>query len=191
MLAELHGAAADKQPLLEEKIWNTFGVEKSVFVLDMSRYSSTIYIHGVFHSLWMIQRMRTAAAPVINAHKGEILEQKADNFLVLFDAPVDAVNAAVALNAVFDQMNLAAPDEDDIYIKVGIDYGKFLRVDDFGFFGLPINLASKLGEDLAERSEILISDTVYRMCAEDLKWPVQQMDLAISGLQLRVYRVKF
>ncbi len=191
MLDELNAATKSEQTHLKERIWNTFGIEKAVFVLDMSRYSSTIYTRGVFHSLKMIRMLRSTATPIIKKFKSEILEQKADNFLVIFDQSLDAVNAAVALNQTFDKVNRTTPELENIYIKVGIDFGKFLRVDEVGFFGLPINLASKLGEDLAERSELLISDTVFERIKEALKWPVEKIKFSVSGLELAAYKVLF
>ena len=191
MLDELNAATKSEQTHLKERIWNTFGIEKAVFVLDMSRYSSTIYTRGVFHSLKMIRMLRSTATPIIKKFKSEILEQKADNFLVIFDQSLDAVNAAVALNQTFDKVNRTTPELENIYIKVGIDFGKFLRVDEVGFFGLPINLASKLGEDLAERSKLLISDTVFERIKEALKWPVEKIKFSVSGLELAAYKVLF
>ncbi len=191
MLDELNAASEPERNQIKEKIWNVFGIEKAVFVLDMSRYSSTIYTRGVFHSLKMVRTLRSTAVPIIQQFKSEILEQKADNLLVIFDRPLDAVNAATALNRTFDKVNFTTPELENIYIKVGIDFGKFLRVDGVGFFGLPINLASKLGEDLAERSELLISDTVFERIKAELKWPVEKIQFSVSGLELVAYKVLF
>ena len=191
MLDELYTASESERIHLQEKIWNIFGIEKAVFVLDMSRYSSTIYTRGVFHSLEMIRKLRSTGAPIIEQFKSEILEEKADNFLVIFDQPLEAVEAAVVLNQAFDELNKETPELENIYIKVGIDFGKFLRVDGVGFFGLPINLASKLGEDLAERSELLISDTVFERIKSELKWPVEKIQFSVSGLELTAYKVLF
>ena len=39
----------------------------------------------------------------------------------------------------------------------GIDWGRLLLIGEVEFFGDPVNTASKLGEDLAARSEILVT----------------------------------
>ncbi|MBC8463819.1 MAG: hypothetical protein H8D61_02465 [Deltaproteobacteria bacterium] len=191
MLDELNAATESERTHLKERIWNAFGTEKAVFVLDMSRYSSTIYTRGVFHALKMVRTLRSTATPIIKQFRSEILEQKADNLLVIFDQPLEAVDAAVALNRTFDKVNRTTPELENIYIKVGIDFGKFLRIDEVGFFGLPINLASKLGEDLSERSELLISDTVFERIKAELKWPVEKIQFSVSGLELVAYKVLF
>ncbi len=59
-------------------------------------------------------------------------------------------------------MNLTTPDDFDIHASFDIDYGEYLLVKDRDFWDVPVNTASRLGEDLAETGEILITDNALR-----------------------------
>src|SRR5256886_5385868 len=50
------------------------------------------------------------------------------------------------------------PDEFDMHGEFGIGYGEILVIENEDIFGSEVNLASKLGEDLAQRGEILLTD---------------------------------
>ena len=48
-------------------------------------------------------------------------------------------------------------DENKIGLCIGIGYGKTLVLEGYDFFGHQLNLAFKLGEDIAEPGEILVT----------------------------------
>jgi hypothetical protein len=51
-----------------------------------------------------------------------------------------------------------------------------------------MNVACKLGEDLAQQSEILLTATAYT-ALQDSAWQFEQANFSISGLELTAYRL--
>jgi class 3 adenylate cyclase len=56
-------------------------------------------------------------------------------------------------------------------------------------YGSEVNLASKLGEDLAQRGEILLTEAAHERVKKGVH-EYEPLQLSISGLQLAAYRVK-
>jgi class 3 adenylate cyclase len=72
---------------------------------------------------------------------------------------------------------------------MGIDYGRYLRlVDDV--FGDTVNLAYKLGEDLAGRGEILVTEPVVRAVGDTFH-AVALGTPDVGHVPLAVYRVEW
>ena len=57
-------------------------------------------------------------------------------------------------------LNETLEEDDRSYMCIGIEYGSLLRLADDAF-GDPVNIAFKLGEDVAEPNEILIGNTAF------------------------------
>lgn len=149
-------ASEKKRKQLETEIWERFGVEKAVFVLDMSGFSRLTQEHGAVHYLSMVRRMNLAMETVIDRNQGQLVKFEADNCFAIFDTVGDAVRCAIAANMQFEGMNLLTVSEFDIRVCIGISHGHFLLVEDRDFFGDAVNKASRLGEDIAEPGEILV-----------------------------------
>ena len=142
---------------IEKTLWETFGEEQAVFVLDMSGFSRLTRKFGIIHYLSMVRRMQLTTGPIVQSYDGYMVKYDADNCFALFPAPLNAVNAAIAMQHAFDATNILTPDDLDIRIACGIDYGKILVVGSEDCFGDAVNRASKLGEDVAEAGDILVT----------------------------------
>ncbi|GIX36169.1 MAG: hypothetical protein KatS3mg126_1948 [Lysobacteraceae bacterium] len=151
-LLERHGMETDpaRRADLERLIWQEFGCERAVLVLDMADFTRLSQQYGLVHYLSMIQRMRRIAAPVVVRKEGVILKFEADNAFVMFPDVEPALQCAFELDLAFREANRATPDELDIRIACGIDHGPILVVPGRDFWGQAVIRASKLGEDLAE-----------------------------------------
>jgi class 3 adenylate cyclase len=75
----------------------------------------------------------------------------------------------------------------DIYLCIGIGCGDVLMLEKEDMYGSEFNLASKLGEDLAERGEILLTSAAFEKLEGD-KQDWEKMELSISGLELVAYK---
>lgn len=141
---------------VENEIWDRFGIEKAIFVLDMSGFSRLTQKHGAVHYLSMVRRMNLALASVIERNQGQLVKFEADNCFAIFPTPADAVQCGIAANMQFEGMNLLTEEEFDIRVCIGISFGHILLVEERDFFGDAVNKASRLGEDIAEPGEILV-----------------------------------
>jgi len=173
---------------IDALIRETFGETHAVMVMDMSGFSRVTIKHGIMHFLAMIHRMNQIVAPTVREHGGRVIKFEADNAFAIFDKVEDAVEAAIDTSRRFSAANTMLPEEMDMHGKFGIGYGEVLIVEDKDLFGSEVNLASKLGEDLAERGEILLTEAAFAEVDAE-KREYEEVSMTISGLQLDVHKV--
>jgi class 3 adenylate cyclase len=174
---------------IDAKIREVFGETLAVFVMDMSGFSRQTIRHGIIHFLAQIHRMHSVAAPIIESHGGEVVKYEADNVFALFPDVDAAVAAAVELDRTLEATNTMLSGEQEMHGEFGIGYGEILVVDNEDIYGSEVNLASKLGEDLAQRGEILLTDSAHARVTQGAR-DYEPIMLSISGLELTVYKVK-
>lgn len=178
----------DRTEQIDARIRETFGETHAVMVMDMSGFSRMTIKHGIMHFLAMIHRMNQIVAPTVREHGGEVVKFEADNAFAIFEKVEDAVEAAIDTSRRFSAANTMLPEEMDMHGKFGIGYGEVLIVEGADLFGSEVNLASKLGEDLAARGEILLTEAAFSRIEAD-KREYEEVSMAISGLQLNVHKV--
>ena len=174
---------------IEQVLWKEFGAERAVLVLDMSGFSELCERHGIVHFLSMVRRMQATADPIIGKYDGALVKFEADNCYATFQSVDGALRAALELNAAFHEANEATPDELDIKIACGIDYGPILVLHGRDFYGHAVNRACKLGEDVAVAGEILITSEA----AAKLEHPhndAKRVQLGVSGIRIDAWSVK-
>lgn len=176
---------------VEERLWKTYGTEQTVFVLDMSGFSLLTRKHGIIHYLSMVRRMQLTAEPIIQSYDGYMIKFEADNCFAMFPTPLLAVNAAIAMQHAFTASNILTPDDLDIHISCGIDYGKILIVGKDDCFGDAVNRASKLGEDIAERGEILVTKEAMEMIPAEAGIKSREVSISISGIAIPAYVIEY
>src|SRR5512142_2693283 len=170
---------ADERHEIEKMLWEKYGAEYAVFVLDMSGFSLLTRKYGIVHYLSMVRRMQLTTKPIVKAYGGSMIKYEAYNCFAVFPDPLAAVNAAIAMQHAFDAANLLTTDDLDIHIACGIDYGKVLIVGHEDCFGDPVNRASKMGEDLAAAGEILITKEAMEMISSDAGIRAHEMNLSV------------
>ncbi len=187
----LVAAKPERRPAIEQLIQATFQVRKAVLALDMSGYSLSVRLDGILSCLRKIRQMQKLTLPLVQANHGSLVKFEADNLLAVFDRPFDAVKAAVAIQRAAQQT--AEPNSPDrpLTFSIGIDYGDILLVDDLECFGDPVNLAYKLGEDVAQPGEILITPRVREPLPAIADFQVEEVSLSLNGVPLPAYRVLF
>ena len=176
---------------VEESLWNDFGAEFAVFVLDMSGFSLLTRKYGIVHYLSMVRRMQLTTEPIVKSFGGRMLKYEADNCFAVFPEPLAAVNAAIAMQRAFKASNLLTSDDLDIHISCGIDYGKLLIIGHEDCFGDPVNRASKMGEDVAAAGEILITKEAMQMIPADAAIKAREISISISGVNIPAYVIDY
>lgn len=178
-----------KREAIERMLWDEYGREAAVLVLDMSGFSQLTHRFGLVHYLSMVRRMQLTADPIVRGCGGTPVKFEADNCFAMFPTVDDAIACAFALNAAFDAANDATPDELDIRVAIGIDHGSILLVDGNDFFGHPVNRASKLGEDLARPGEVLVAAEAMALSRDRDSYTLAAHTFATSGLRFDAYAV--
>ncbi|HEX3557823.1 MAG TPA: adenylate/guanylate cyclase domain-containing protein [Pyrinomonadaceae bacterium] len=174
---------------IDARIKATFGETLAVFVMDMSGFSRQTIRHGIVHFLAQIHRMHSIATPVVETHGGEVVKYEADNVFAVFPDAEQAVDAAIELDRSLELANTMLPDEYDMHGEFGIGYGEILIIENEDIYGSEVNLASKLGEDLAQRGEILLTESAFAR-VDPNKREYERLLMSISGLELIAHQVK-
>lgn len=181
---------------IDAKICELFAQTCAILVLDMSSFSRLTIKYGIVHFLAMVHRMNAVTAPVVEEYGGEIIKLEADNVFAIFPDVLAAVDASVDIVKRLSAANTMLPEETDLYACFGIGYGETLvtgsgdmMIEGKDMYGAQVNLASKLGEDLAQCGEILLTEAAFQRVREE-KREFERVEMSISGLQLVVYKLK-
>lgn len=176
---------------IEQTLWENYGAEYAVFVLDMSGFSMLTRKYGIVHYLAMVRRMQLTTEPIVKSHGGFMIKYEADNCFAVFPDPLSAVNAAVDMQHAFAASNLLTPEDQDIHISCGIDYGKLLIIGREDCFGDPVNRASKIGEDVAAAGEILITKEAMDSIPANAGVTAREISVSISGINIPAFMIDY
>jgi class 3 adenylate cyclase len=177
----------EKMAEIDAEINANFRQTHAILVIDMSGFSRTTVRYGIIHFLAMIHRMHAIVKPIISECGGTVVKEEADNIFAVFPDVKSAVEVAIDSLKQTAAVNTTLPPEMDIYLCIGIGYGEVLMLEGEDMYGSEFNLAAKLGEDLAERGEILLTDSAFeKLEGEKQDW--ERVDFSISGLELLAYK---
>lgn len=180
-----------RRAVLEQEIWETYGMACAVCVMDMSGFSRITQRHGIVHYLSMITRMRLTAEPVVRSHGGSLIKFEADNCFATFPEPLAAIRACLSMQIACNAVNLLTEDDLDLRMACGIDYGQVLMPHAADFFGDCVNRASKLGEDLAEAGDILVGAQAMERVPADAGFVAAPATFRVSGIKLEAYSISY
>ena len=172
---------------LERQIDESFVGERAVLVLDMSGFTRTTQAHGIVEYLLVIRRLRALATTIVAERGGDIVKTEADNLFALFPSVAEAVDAAREIARGVETANLALARDERLYLSIGVGFGRVLVIGDEDVMGNEVNLACKLGEDVAEYGEILLTEAA-RAALPDAEAEERAID--VSGLELRHYALR-
>jgi adenylate cyclase len=175
---------------VDARIDATFGDTLAVMVMDMSGFCRQTVRYGINHFLAKIHRLHSVAVPAVEQHGGEVIKVEADNIYSVFPDVPQAVAAAADTMGRLEAANSMLPEELDMHAEFGIGYGRVLIVDDEDFYGTEVNLASKLGEDVARGGEILLTESACRRLTAAGQGGCEAIEMSVSGLSLTAYRYK-
>jgi class 3 adenylate cyclase len=164
---------------LEGQIDREFVGERAVLVLDMTGFSRLTQAFGIVEFLLKIRRLRRIADRMVADHGGDVIKSEADNLYCLFPTAGEALAAG---------LDILADLPEDVYASIGIGFGPMLLIGDDDMMGNEVNLASKLGEDVAEHGEILLTDAARAALSGDEH--VEERMVSIAGLDLRHFALR-
>jgi adenylate cyclase len=127
----------------------------AVLVLDTCGFTKIVEAEGILSALRRIQLIHAVVLPVLET-RGRLLKRDADNLFAVFDSVTAAKQAARWIHSdlqVFNSIARVLP----LRVSIGIGFGEVIMLDS-EFFGLEVNLASKLGEDTALARETLFTE---------------------------------
>jgi adenylate cyclase len=161
----------------------------AILVLDTSGFSRTVRAVGIVHFLALLERMERLVTPLVEAAGGRVLRREADDLYALFDDAGSAVGCATEILRELNAVNEVLPQDEEIYLTMGIGYGDLLLVGNDDLFGDEMNLASKLGEDLAQRGEVLLTPGAFEALETKRHWRFEDVEFSVSGLHVIAHRL--
>jgi class 3 adenylate cyclase len=115
-----------------------------------------------------------------------VVKTEADNVFAMFDDVPQALAAARRIQSTLDAANTYLPEDWDLHAGIGIGYGPLLLIGEHDLFGSEMNMASKLGEDVAGRGEVLLSASARERLGDAAN--ATEIPVQVSGLTLRAFR---
>ena len=146
---------------IDSQIVALFEAQRAILVLDMCGFSRLTIRHGIIHYLSMIRRMQTTVLPLIEEGRGQLVKTEADNVFATFANVPDALRTALKIQTTLARANAVLPADWDVHVGIGIGFGPLLLIGDNDVFGSEMNLASKLGEDLAAAGDVLLTEAAF------------------------------
>lgn len=163
--------------------------EMTVWVSDSSGFTRKAHEYGILQFLAVMIRCYGYVVPILRRHGGRVHSQNADNILAKFSDPVRALRAAVAVQRRLRTYNRAKKDAEQFHLCIGIHCGRGLELAN-DVYGDCVNVASKVGEDLAGKGEILVTGEVARRVKGRFRGTYTR-SAELGGRTFELYRVSY
>ena len=126
----------------------------------------------------------------IESHRGQVMHYAGDAVLAKFDAVVDAVASASAIQKQLAEKNRGLPIERKVQFRIGVNLGDVIE-DRGDIYGDGVNVAARL-ESLADPGSICVSESVHTAVGNrlmlDFKY-IGEQSVKNIGKPVRVYKV--
>lgn len=130
----------------------------------MTGFTKSILKNKGLASFYRILDMQKICMPVFRQHHAHIIHAFADNFAVTFNHPQQALDSAFTVHERVKIYNKVKQKKGDIIqCCIGIGYGGLYEIGHDKAMGDEMNMASKLGEDIAKGAETLVTEDVYKI----------------------------
>ncbi|MBI5743470.1 MAG: adenylate/guanylate cyclase domain-containing protein [Elusimicrobia bacterium] len=163
--------------------------ELTVVSCDSSGFSRKTHEHGIIEFMDNMVKCHEALEKIVARHGGVTLSNKADNLMLIFHGPAPAVACGIEMHRWLKKRNKGLPDYKKYNICVGIHHGGLLRFTDDAY-GPAVNVAFKLGEDVAAKDELLVTGQVNEMVKGRFRTDYSK-HITIGGATFDVYKVKY
>jgi adenylate cyclase len=159
----------ERRPALDARGLGVLARPLAVVYTDTDDFTHRTARDGILHFLMCFDRALRHLRPAIARHGGRVVKVEADSLMLAFPEPRSACGGVDTMEQVLRRLNRGRPTNEQLTFSYGIGFGQVLELDD-DLFGLEVNLASKLGEDVARPGEILLTPSA----AETLPAPLRR-----------------
>ncbi len=161
----------------------------AIMFTDMVGYSALTQRNESL-AISLLEEHRKVVRQFLTNHKGREIDTTGDGFLIEFASALDAVRCAVGIQSMFKEMNAQRPDEENIWIRIGIHLGDVIHTGRL-VVGDAVNVAARI-EPLAPAGGICVTAQVYASVlnkVEDLFESMGMPELKNIAVPIEVYRV--
>jgi class 3 adenylate cyclase len=176
---------------LDAELDQRFGETCAALVMDSTGFTRTTETRGPAYFLSIICLMRRVCDEISNRFNPVATRAQADNFYAEFGSVDDAVAAAFAIHRHFEDHPISLVNDSDKFGGcIGIGFGRVLRSEYEGVYGNEMKYAAKLGEDIAERGETLLTEAAFRALSHPESYRVTTSSRSISGVTMAIYSLR-
>ncbi|MEA2434822.1 MAG: adenylate cyclase [Actinomycetota bacterium] len=173
---------------VSSRIRDAFEQERTIFILDMSGFTRATQQGSIIQFLLSINQMQRLVTPVVEENGGIVVRTEHDNVTCLFDNVEDAIAASQEITKRLESANVILPSDRELYASIGIGHGAILNVENETIYGNEVNLASKLGEDIANLGDVLLTPDAHEQ-VKDSGLAFEKQTVSVSGLELTYFAV--
>jgi TolB-like protein/class 3 adenylate cyclase len=130
----------------------------AIVAADVAGYSRLMGLDEV-GTARTLHEHRNVTSALVAKHGGRLVKTTGDGVLLEFPSVVDAVECAVAVQAVMAERNQGVPEDRRMLYRIGINLGDIL-IEGEDILGHGVNIAARL-EAIAEPGGICISSSAY------------------------------
>lgn len=154
----------------------------AIVIADQSGFTKNVLTRGPEVALEQIWEIRHALIPLFRDFGGEVYKVFADNVYVFFDAVDPAAEACAAAHRKLADVSRRR--KVPIRIAAGIGFGNLLYLpSEDDYYGAEVNLASKLGEDIGDGGQTLLTETAASIITVQSGLS-RKRSLVISGVRV-------
>ncbi len=185
----LHGRTKKSAGRVDQALRDQAEREITVFICDTSGFTRKSHQYGIAQFLAVMTRGYRSLAPIFRKRGGLIVSQHADNLVAVFPEPASAVQASIEIQRKLRRFNIGKHDADQFHLCIGIEHGPCYVLTD-NIYGACVNVASKLGEDLAGKGQILVTGGVAKHLKGRIKTAYDR-SAEIGGRLFELYKVPY
>lgn len=163
--------------------------EVTIFACDTAGFTRKTHEYGIQQFLSVMTRGFRSLSPIFKKCRGAVVSQHADNLIAVFTDARSAVRAAVEIQRKLKHTNRGKHDSDQFHLSIGIETGPCCVLRD-NVYGATVNIASKVGEDLAGKGQILVTAGVAKAVRPQYRASYDR-SLEIGGRLFELYRVSY
>lgn len=190
-LLRQRGTSASGNAEIELEILTLYQDDCAVLVLDSSGFTRATQRHGVIHFLSLVVAAHDLIRPVLDQHQALARWDEADNAYGVFPTARLAVQAALAVQSAIGRANAARAEDERLEVCIGVGAGRLLRIGTENAFGDEMNLAAKLGEDVAGPGEVLVTEAAWGRVRDDVSGlAAEPRSVVIGGVSLPYYLLR-
>ncbi len=175
---------------IERRVWERHGTTCALLALDssgMTRYTRT---YGIVEFLTHYMEMTGVAERVLEHHHCLAWRCFADNLFAEFATVDEALAAALEIHDRLRDSGIKMAGGEPYRVCIGLGYGRVLDDGSGGKMGDEMNVVAKLGEDVAEAGQTILSESAFHNLSPGVSVPFKKMELRLGKVDVVCYRVK-
>jgi adenylate cyclase len=190
LLAQRDLLPLDERAEFDRDAFSKLGRRRAVVFTDTADFTLRSVRHGILHFLSPFASAAREITTIVTRTGGELLKLEGDSLLLRYDSVAQACDGVEAIEVLLRRFNRGRRPVEDVRFSYGIGWGDVIDLE-ADVFGLEVNLASKLGEDLARPGEILLTTAAAQALDARRRRRVERhSSLRIANLRVDVHRLR-